>query len=155
MHHILDGTSYLFGETNIIMVAVDGSEGSNRAVLIALELAEITKSKLLITHIINLGKIQHLATMSNKDMLDILNQYTDNANHLLSKHEEEAKEYKIEAESILDKGLPSDKIVHLASEREVDMIIMGYYGATGSKAGVGSATERVVQNSHCAVLVVK
>jgi nucleotide-binding universal stress UspA family protein len=155
MHHISNGTSYLFGDTNIIMVAVDGSEGSNRAALIALELAEITNSKLLITHIINIGKIQHLATMSDKDTLEILSHYTENANRLLSQHVEEAKEYRIEVESILDKGLPSDKLVRLASEKGVDMIIMGYYGATGSKAGLGSATERVVRNSHCAVLVVK
>jgi nucleotide-binding universal stress UspA family protein len=155
MHHILDGTSQLFGATNTIMVAVDGSEGSNRAAQIAYELAEITKSKLLITHIINIGTVQHLATMSDKDTIDILSHYTENANKLLAQHEEEAKEYKIESELILDKGLPSDKIVHLAKGLSVDMIVMGYYGATGSKAGLGSSTERVVRHSHCPVLVVK
>lgn len=155
MHHILNGTSQLFGSTNIIMVTVDGSEGSNRAAQIAYELAEITKSKLLITHIINIGTIQHLATMSDKDTQDILSHYEDNANKFLTIHEEEAREYNIEVEIILDKGLPSDKIVHIAKNLGVDMIVMGYSGATGSKAGLGSSTERVVRNAHCSVLVVK
>jgi nucleotide-binding universal stress UspA family protein len=155
MHHILDGTSELFGSTNTIMVAVDGSEGSNRAARIAYELAEITKSKLFITHIINIGTIQQIATMSDKDTAEILSHYTDNANKLLAKHEEEAKEYSIEAELVLDNGLPSDKIVRIAKISSVDMIVMGYYGATGSKAGLGSSTERVVRHSHCPVLVVK
>ena len=155
MHHISNGTSILFGSTNIIMVAVDGSEGSNRAAQIAYEITEISKSKLLITHIINIGTVQYLATMSDKDTQDILSHYEDNAKKFLSKHEEDAKDYNIEAEIILDKGLPSDKIVRLAKELEVEIIIMGYYGATGSKAGLGSATERVVRNSHCPVLVVK
>ena len=155
MHHILDGTSYLFGTTNCIMVAVDGSEGSNRAAQIAYELSEITKSKLLIIHIINIGTVQQIATMSDKDTTDILSHYTEHANTLLAKHEEEAKEFNIESELILEKGLPSDKIVHLAKDMSVDMIVMGYYGATGSKAGLGSSTERVVRHSHCPVLVVK
>jgi nucleotide-binding universal stress UspA family protein len=137
------------------MVTVDGSEGSNRAAQIAYELAEITKSKLLITHIINVGTIQHVATMADEDTQEMLTHYQDNATKLLSRHEEEAKEYNIEVESILNKGLPSDSIVRLAKELEVDMIIMGYSGATGSKAGFGSSTERVVRNSHCPVLIVK
>ena len=155
MHHILDGTSYLFGTTNTIMVAVDGSEGSNRAAQIAYELAEITRSKLLITHVINIGTIQQIATMSDKDTGDIMSHYTEHANSLLAKYEEEAKEFNIESELILENGLPSDKIVHLAKDMSVDMIVMGYYGATGSKAGLGSSTERVVRHSHCPVLVVK
>lgn len=149
------GSTLLFGATNIIMVAVDGSEGSNRAAQIAYELAEITKSKLLITHIINIGNIQQIATISNKDGQDILESFKESADKLLQQHKEDAAEYNIEVELILDKGLPSNMIVHLAKNNEADIIVMGYIGATGSKAGLGSATERVVRNAHCPVLVVK
>ena len=67
MENHLRGSTLLFGTTKVIMVAVDGSEGSDRAAHISYELAEITKSKILITHIINIGTIQHLAKMSDKE----------------------------------------------------------------------------------------
>ena len=103
------------------------------------------------------NKVKQLINESKsvEEILDILNHYEENANKFLVQHEADAREFNIEVEIILDKGLPSDKIVHLSKEMEVDLIIMGYYGATGSKAGFGSATERVVRNSHCPVLVVK
>jgi nucleotide-binding universal stress UspA family protein len=53
-------------------------------------------------------------------------------------------------------GLPSDEIVNFASERGVDLIVLGTHGRTGLKrALLGSVAEVVVRKSQCPVLAVK
>jgi nucleotide-binding universal stress UspA family protein len=57
----------------------------------------------------------------------------------------------------LEQGLPSDRIVKIARDKRVDVIVMGFHGAQAekSRSGLGSATERVVRKAPCAVLVIK
>jgi len=51
---------------------------------------------------------------------------------------------------------PDEGIVQQAIKNEVDLIIMGSHGRTGlKKLLMGSATERVIGQSPCPVLVVK
>ncbi|GAH44470.1 unnamed protein product, partial [marine sediment metagenome] len=61
----------------------------------------------------------------------------------------------LEVETVLDKGLPSDRITALAASIDVDIIVMGSKGLSSSrKPGLGSSTERVIRRINCAVLVV-
>ena len=59
-------------------------------------------------------------------------------------------------ETILVSGLPSTRIVEVARQREVKMIIMGSQGRTGFKRlMMGSVAEKVVRLSPLPVTVVK
>lgn len=59
-------------------------------------------------------------------------------------------------ESILVRGLPATRIVEVAQQREVKMIIMGSRGHSGMKRlMVGSVAEHVVRLSPIPVTVVK
>ncbi|TXT55104.1 MAG: putative universal stress protein [Candidatus Thorarchaeota archaeon] len=148
----------LFCRTKRVMLPVDGSEGSARAAKIAYEIAEMTKAKLLVVHVINLGAVQQVATMSDNDIIVVLQRYMNNGRKLLEKYRSEAEEFDIDCELVLEKGLPSDKIVLLSRNREVDLVVMGSEGASGDRrvgGGLGSSTERVVRRSRCPVLVVK
>ncbi|MFW9834761.1 MAG: universal stress protein, partial [Candidatus Thorarchaeota archaeon] len=75
---------------------------------------------------------------------------------LLDGTKRSADEYKIDIELILEKGLPSERIIFQAKTLGVDLIIIGSSGASGSlRTGVGSSAERVVIGSEAPVLVVK
>ncbi|NWF95939.1 MAG: universal stress protein [Candidatus Thorarchaeota archaeon] len=146
----------LIARTKVIMLPVDGSRDSGRAASVAFELAHITKGKLLIVHIINVGAVQQIAKMSSTDSLLVLRQYMENGKNLLENYRAAAAEYRLDIELILDQGSPPQRIVQLARERRVDVIIIGSRGASGEDRGsVGSTTERVVRDADCAVLVIK
>jgi nucleotide-binding universal stress UspA family protein len=62
----------------------------------------------------------------------------------------------VKAASLLVEGRPSEQIVHLAEESNVDLIVMGTHGRRGTeRILIGSVAERVIEYSQCPVLVVK
>lgn len=53
-------------------------------------------------------------------------------------------------------GHPAETIVHVAQERDVDLIVMGTYGRTGlHHVLLGSVAEKVVRLAPCPVLTVR
>ncbi len=146
----------LFWRTRRILLPVDGSKGTARAATVAYELAEITEAKLYILHVINIGMVQQIATMSESDSLDVLTRYMSHGERLLEAYKKAASEYNLDIELLLEQGLPSDRIVHVSREKRIDVVVMGSSGAEAQGRGaLGSATERVVRKAPCAVLVIK
>ncbi|MFW9768710.1 MAG: universal stress protein [Candidatus Thorarchaeota archaeon] len=138
------------------MLAVDGSEGSARAATVAFEIAEMTKSKVFIIHVINDSIVKQFSLMSETDPEEVLVKYETQGQKLLDGYKGAADDYKLEVELLLEKGSPPDKIMQLSKEKEVDLIVIGSYGMAGSlRGGVGSSAERVVVGSEVPVLVVK
>lgn len=146
----------LFWRAKKILLPVDGSDGSARAATAAFELAEITKGKIFIMHVINLGMVQQIATMTDADSLEVLTRYMANGERLLEGYKQAASEFDLEVELIIEQGPPSNKIIEFARKEKIEIIVMGSHGATFvSRSGLGSATARVVRKAPCAVLIVK
>jgi len=67
-----------------------------------------------------------------------------------------AREFGIEAKSILCEGEPPEVLVSMAREKNADLIVLGTYGRRGiNRLLMGSVTSHVVVNSPVDVLVVK
>ncbi|MHA1772355.1 MAG: universal stress protein [Candidatus Thorarchaeota archaeon] len=146
----------LIRRTRVILLPVDGSKDSARAASVAFELAEITKGKLIILHVINLGMVQQIARMSDTDVDTVLERYRENGEHLLDCYKASAAEHDVDAQLILEEGLPSKMILSVADKEEVEVIIMGSHGASGERSStIGSTTERVVRGAKCTVIVIK
>ncbi|MHA2352940.1 MAG: universal stress protein [Candidatus Thorarchaeota archaeon] len=138
------------------MLAVDGSEGSARAATVAFEVAEMTKSKLFIVHVIPTSVVKQFSLMSDANPEEVLDKYETKGKKLLDGYKGAAEDYKLEVELILEKGSPSERIILQAKELEVDLVIIGSEGADSQlRSGVGSSAERVVFGSSSPVLVVK
>ena len=61
---------------------------------------------------------------------------------------------KIEASVV--QGIPFVRIIDIAKENKIDMIIMGSHGRTGiAHIMLGSVSEKVVRKAPCPVLIVK
>lgn len=121
-----------------ILVATDGSEHSDAAVAEAIGIAKRCGSRILALSVMRdeIGKAEAAA----------------NVNKVI----ELVKKEGVENEAIMSFGRPSDVIVETAGDKGVDLIIMGTYGKTGiRKMLMGSATEKVIGNVGCAVLVVR
>jgi nucleotide-binding universal stress UspA family protein len=62
----------------------------------------------------------------------------------------------VDAEGLVLEGRPDELIVALAKERNADLIVTGSHGRTGlERILLGSTTERILNDTACAVLVVK
>ncbi|MDA8082452.1 MAG: universal stress protein [Nitrospiraceae bacterium] len=121
-----------------ILVATDGSEYANAAVMEAVGMAKSGQN-----HIIALSAY-------------FLENELENARANIERAIEVAQREGVTVEALTPRGKPDDAIVETAGGRAVDLIVMGAYGKTGlKKLLMGSTTEKVIGRVGCAVLVVK
>jgi len=153
IHYCAPG--HIFCRANKILLTVDGSEGSAKAATVAFEVAEMTKSKLCILHVIPTPIVKQVAMMSDVDVDETLAKYSKKGEILLEGVKAAATEYGIEVETVLDKGSPSDRILAQVKELGVDLVVIGSHGAAGgTHTGLGRSVERVTMNINVPVLVV-
>lgn len=140
-----------------ILVPVDGSESSKKAVEMAGQIARDQKAKILLLHIIELNMpsalqveysyVQYSYTDDElKNLKDISQKILDNAREML---------VGIEVETMNLVGYPVDEILRITDEEEIDMVVMATRGMTGIKKYLmGSVTNNVVHHSKKPVLVI-
>jgi nucleotide-binding universal stress UspA family protein len=153
IHYCAPG--HIFCRANKILLTVDGSEGSAKAANVAFEVAEMTKSKLYILHVIPTPIVKQVALMSDGDADELLAKYSAKGEMLLEGVKAAAKDSGIDVELILDRGSPSDRILAQVKELGVDLVVIGSHGASGgAHTGLGRSVERVTMNIDVPVLVV-
>jgi nucleotide-binding universal stress UspA family protein len=140
-----------------ILLATDGSEQAELAVLRAVELADATDSEL---HVVHVGVVP-IFLQSYPGTLGYYGK-------LYEQIEEESKE-RLRKQSLrvkaaggtvagshLRMGEVALEIVALAEELGADLIVMGCRGLGGvRRALMGSVSDSVVRHAHCPVLVVR
>ena len=143
-----------------ILVPVDGSEFSIRALEYAVQIVKRFNSKLIALHIVP-SSIRYDFFMSKKDyeINSPFNQVLQFAYMEAQKWFEEVRE-KIDVEFKTDVVIAEESIVKEIieySEREnIDLIVIGTRGRTGvKKLLLGSTASGVVTYAHCPVLVVR
>lgn len=124
-----------------ILLATDGSEFSDLATKEALSLAKLCKA--LKKLIVYSGAKRESDRQSAEDLVDSV------------KAQMEENGVGGRCEYITDVGSPAERIVAIAQEKNVDLIIMGGFGKGFSKLLMGHVTERVIGKTHCAVLVIE
>lgn len=134
-----------------ILVPVDGSEGSDRAVAEAIAMAEICEAKLNFLYVANINQLAINACLSDA----ILEAVTKAGNVILDRAMEMVPSG-IEKEAYSETGSPAVVILDFAASNDIDLIIMGSRGL-GIVKGVllGSVSQYIVEQAKCPVLVVK
>lgn len=62
----------------------------------------------------------------------------------------------LEVDGLIYEGRPADKIVEIAKERDVDMIVMGTHGRAGlDRLFFGSVANEVVRSAKCPVMTIR
>ena len=149
-------------DKNTLLVAVDFTSWSEKALIFAGELAEKIEARLLVLHVIH-DPAEAPGFYAQKGKKKKFLQSMEEAAEEMMAHflKKMRKEYpdKIpiqEAEPLLVVGTPVTRILEIAKRKKVYMIVIGSHGRTGlSHLLVGSKAERVVQLSTIPVTVVK
>jgi nucleotide-binding universal stress UspA family protein len=134
-----------------ILVPIDGSENSKRALTRAKELGELYKAQLIILTVIDNGRF--FSIEFKDELIRILEQ---NAKELLEKQEKELKDYPFGVKTMYKFGDVPDEIINVADEEDVDLIVIGTRGLGAfSRAVLGGVSHKVVTHANRSVLVVK
>jgi nucleotide-binding universal stress UspA family protein len=141
-----------------IVVAVDGSESSNKVYDVAAQLAKLSNGKLIIVHVVMppqpVGGLFYTDAYSiDKLRIDL----EESGNRLLQSYSEKSiNEYNIAVETILAQGYPPEAIIREANAKGADLIVVGSRGFSGAKHFfIGSVPNSVLHHSTVPVLLVK
>ncbi|MDD4802357.1 MAG: universal stress protein [Syntrophomonas sp.] len=140
-----------------ILVPVDGSEQSIRALKMALSLAGQYSSKLELIYVVNTKAYNFIErpTVSSESVEQWLQVFRDHGKLVLDKIKQEEKLDGIEYTTDILEGDPGETIYRYAHEQGFDLIVMGSRGL-GNLGSIllGSVSQKVVQMSTRPVLVV-
>ena len=152
-----------------ILVALDGSESSQKAAQAALELAEKLKADLILLHAITPPTTYYHSTIASpagmslpapsQHEIDAYYAYAKKvATSIVGEVEFKGKKLGIHVKAEIPEAVSSvvETILNHAAKENVDLIVVGTRGLGGfKKLLLGSVSNGVVSHAHCPVLVVR
>ncbi len=137
-----------------ILVPVDGSSYSLAAVRMAVRLAKIHGSEIILLHVLDEALLNQICRFQEKTRDAVLHDMKKSAKAFLKDMCREAKAAGIPVTAALSKGTPHEVILREAKHLGVDLIVMGKLGKRGlSRILLGSVAERVIDFSTIPVLL--
>jgi nucleotide-binding universal stress UspA family protein len=141
---------------NKILVPIDFSEYSKRALIYAAEIAKSYDSQLQVLHVIE-ETIHPAFSLSGKSSIfDLIPNIEEDCKNRMEKMLKESVNANIKAETFVKGGRAPNDIINFAKENSSDLIVIATHGLTGLEhLLLGSVTEKVVRMARCPVFTVK
>lgn len=137
-----------------ILVPVDGSDNSYRALDAALILSEKLGSNITVVNVMEQVPITHIE--SEKLLSELLEAFRKENKEILSKCSKIATEKGLSIKTILLQGNPASVILDYSKKEKFDLIIMGNRGlGTFKELILGSVSSKIVHHSPCGVLLIR
>ena len=153
-----------------ILVPYDGSAMSDKALDKAVELATVIKeSRIIIIHVvpeiptpifsrvIRSPQTGEVITYSEY-MVALYQEMESEMRKRLEERKEKYSKYEFSIEIYITRGIPKDKIIEYATDKKVDIIVIGSIGVTGISKffkGLGSVSRNVSEKVTCPVLIIR
>jgi len=151
-----------------ILVAVDGSEHSSKALNCSMELAEKFEGKITLIHVYSsvvpitasMDTLTTPPTISPHSSPAIAAKIAEEAKQrgqrILDEAEQTVKQRRIAVEKVLKEGDAVREIVAMAQDRKFDLVVVGHRGWSRLREFLlGGVSEGVSHKSPCPVLIVK
>ena len=140
-----------------ILVALDGSEFSLKALEFAIDLAKKYRSQLILVHVV----IRQIYAINPPEAgilagTAIVRELEAEGKAILAKGEETVKAQEIPVETRLRQGVPAEELLHAAADEKVDLLVLGSRGLSQAKAFLlGSVSDKVSHHAKCPALIVR
>jgi len=144
-----------------ILVPLDGSEHSVRALGSAVQIAKKFDGKITLIHVYSRVwpiVMPHTTIMPEATIIipKLIEAARKAGADILSDGEKKVKAEKVQVETLLKEGHTVEEILKTAREGEFDLIVMGARGLSRIKEILlGSVSDGVMRHARCPVLVVK
>ena len=144
--------------TNICVV-VDGSDASNEAVRVAVEMARSMKARLTAVSVVDTETLRSLLSshiLVDEEREEFESELEVSSQRYLDRARELAHKSRQEVETILLRGAFHSAILMEARERKVDLLVLGYSPMGATKRDLMSHERELIMNEIKApVLLVK
>ena len=151
-----------------ILVPLDGSEHSVKALRVGIQIAKNFGGKLMLLHVYSVAVtpivVPEPTTLSPSgipvvtpaEVSKMVEAAREVGRRILDDAEMEARSESVQVESMLAEGNSVQEITRLAKEGNFDLIVMGVRGVSKLRELLlGSVSEGVMKHAPCPVLVVK
>jgi nucleotide-binding universal stress UspA family protein len=137
-----------------VLVPVDGSDNSFRALDAALLLSEKIGSQVTVIHVMEDIPVLHI--QSEKLLRKLIEDYTKESQLILTRCSEIAVKKGLSLNTKLLHGNASSSILDFCKKGKYDAIVMGSRGMGKFKELVlGSVSSKVLHHSSCAVMIIR
>ena len=137
-----------------ILVPVDGSEQATLAASWAAKLAQRMGSELTLLHVYVIDSAETIG-LANQSKEEIKEVQERRAMEVFDKARSAMVETEKEVETVVVIGDPAEEIIGLAKSRSYDHIVMGNRGMSlVEELLLGSVSEKVIREAHCAVTII-
>ena len=141
---------------NKILVPVDFSDFSTKAVDYALAFAEQFEARIILLHVVEPAVYPESTMLVATALDDLNNDLRQVAQERLSELRRRRIGERAPSELLVRMGRAFSEIAAAAADLDVDLIILATHGYTGLKhVLLGSTAERVVRHAPCPVLTVR
>jgi nucleotide-binding universal stress UspA family protein len=158
----------VFGLFERILVPIDGSEHSSRALDVAVQIAKEFHGKLALIHVYSVSVTPVIVPepsamtppsallMTSVETSKVAEAAREVGNRILSDSASKAEAQKVEVEMLLKEGHTVQEIIKTAKEGDFGLIVIGARGLSHIRVLLlGSTTDGVIHHASCPVLVVK
>ena len=133
-----------------ILVPVDGSPSSHRAVELAAQMAHAFGASLTLLHVAPIDDLPVLIAESESE------RETEEGQLVLAEEVKAARRLGVEPKVDLRRGRPAGQIVRASAELQPDLIVMGTRGLTGAKSVLlGSVSRAISRHARSQVVLVR
>ena len=133
-----------------LLVGYDGSPQSEKAVEVALSLADCIDSTVLVFAVARPPE-----PPTSVELEAVLDDAKEHYQEGFKKILEKARAHDLDVKTGMAVGHPGEQIIHRAEADGIDLIIVGRRGRSMiSRMMLGSVSERVLRYAHCPVMVV-
>jgi nucleotide-binding universal stress UspA family protein len=149
-----------------VLVPLDGSEASERALPHAQRLADAFGGRVHLLHVISLSHEYEAYRGVGEESPTLIDYSIDIAEQITATRQTRAEEYLkataarleehgIDVQTSVRQGLTLDTITNFVAENRIDLIVMSTHGRSGlQRFFIGSVTDRVIRFSHVPVLAI-
>lgn len=137
-----------------ILVAVDGSDGADRALGMAQAIAAPSaETHVDLVYVVPIPLLDDNQAANFKSILDMM---VADGRDLLAEAREKVPEIADRTDTLIITGTnPATEIIKLIEKGEYDLMVIGSRGLSGIKAYLGSVSHKVLNGSNVSVLIAK
>ena len=143
-------------QVNNILVPIDFSNYSEKALAYASEIAQSYNAQLQLLHIIEETMHPAFSVTGKSSIFDLVPGIKDDSKKRTEKMLNKFVSDKVKSKVFIQGGRAANDIIKFAKENSTDLIVIATHGLTGLEHMLlGSVTEKVVRMAHCPVFTVK
>ncbi len=138
-----------------ILIPVDGSENSDKALEEGIKLAQAFSSEIIILNVLKGFRDHHI-----HEGLDVYKLsrdfFEEESNKVINKSKEKLRDFDGIVKTFVVDGEPPEEIINLAEKENVDLIVMGSKGLSGfNRLIIGSVTNNVLNHCDKPLMIIK